>query len=85
MTKVRSKVLATVHLRGLGPRGEWGHAANAGSIECDPYHLLGRLRFDVDQCTDCDCAVLIMSRAFAGAAVFFPTEGHLNCVALFFH
>jgi hypothetical protein len=26
--------------------------------------------FDVDQCAKCDCAVLIMSRAFAGAVVY---------------
>jgi hypothetical protein len=39
--------------------------------------------FDLDQCPDCDCVVLIRSRAFARRGVP-STEGHSSWVALFF-
>ncbi len=70
MTKVRSTVLGTVSLQGRGAQGRNGATKPTQITRGGSYHLVGLRRFDVDQCTDCDFVVLIMSRAFAGAAVF---------------
>jgi hypothetical protein len=48
-------------------------ASSLGSVGRDPFlndvSRPGALRFDVDQCPDCDCVVKIMSRACKDAVV----------------
>jgi hypothetical protein len=59
-------------LRGWGTDGGHGAKPLNELIWCGSYHLVGLPCFDVDQCPDCDCIVVIMGRAFAGAVVFLP-------------